>query len=56
MVVVSARAGVHGCCENQAGRVFDIAFNSGNADFPVFQRLAQYFKYISIELRQLIEE
>ena len=22
-------------------------------DFPVFQRLAQYFKYISIELRQL---
>lgn len=52
MVVISAGAWIHRSYQHKTGRIFYIAFHTGDRNFSVLQRLAEYFQYTSIKFRQ----
>lgn len=52
VVVVAAGTGVHAGHEHEAGRIVDVALHARDADFAVFERLAQHFEHVAVELGQ----
>src|SRR5690554_6304761 len=52
--VVTAGAGIHGGQQLKASRVASLRSSAGNSNLTTFQRLAQYFQYLTLKLRQLI--
>ena len=56
VVVVAARAWVHGCHKHESSRVIDGVFGTGDADVPVFKRLTEHFEDVAREFRKLVEE
>ena len=56
VVVVAARAGVHGGYEHEACGIFHVALHARDGDFAVFQRLAKHFQHVAAEFGQFVEE
>lgn len=54
MIVVTARARVHRSYQRKAGGIVDAALDAGDADFPVFQGLAEHFKNGSVKFREFV--
>ena len=51
MVVIAARAGVHGRDEHEGGRVFDGILGATNSDVPFLHRLTQDFERSTLKFR-----
>ena len=56
VVVVAAGAGVQGDDQHEVGRERARGHGPGNGHRAVFQRLAEHFERLAVELRQLVEE
>src|SRR4030042_4432205 len=53
---ISARAGIHGSNKHEACRICDGCDSPRDGHFSIFERLPQHLKYISLELREFIQE
>ena len=53
---VAAGTWIHGGNQHKAGRVFHIAFYTGDSNFTVFQWLAENFQHTAIEFRKFIQK
>jgi len=54
MVIVSARARIHGSNQHDVGRIFHAKFGTADGNFPIFKRLSQYFQYCPAEFWEFV--
>lgn len=56
MIVISARAGIHGGHQHEAGRIVNGVAGARHRDVAVFERLAEHFKHAAAEFGQLVQK